>query len=179
MAPAERSLYIINCPTEPNTGNCIISTGSDYKVTATALWYNFNRGQMGKGSVDFGKVLFINASCTFSVKVTVNNCTLMVIRLPTQWQYTNKSHIEIASNTDGTNVCSVPFLSSFTRFGLFGKSKSKMFFPSLAWSKHWFKTFMWARRFTLQTIQLKGLLSHFPNIYLQMRIPFYLKKRML
>lgn len=55
---------------------------------------------MGKGSVDFGKVLFINASCTFSVKVTVNNCTLMVIRLP-------------ASNTDGTNACSVAFLSSF------------------------------------------------------------------
>lgn len=78
---------------------------------------------MGKGSVGFGKVLFINASCTFPVKVTVNNCTLMVIRLP-------------ASNTDGTNACSVAFLSSFTQFGLFGKSKGKMFFPSLAWSKH-------------------------------------------
>lgn len=42
----QSTLHIINGPTEPNSSNCIVSVGTDYKVPATALSYKWYRGQM-------------------------------------------------------------------------------------------------------------------------------------
>lgn len=44
----QRSRHIINHPTEPNASNCIISVGTDYKVTATAQSYKWDRDKWKK-----------------------------------------------------------------------------------------------------------------------------------
>lgn len=67
-----RVLHIISRPTEPDTSNCIVSAGTDYKVTATAPSYKWHRDKMGRGGAlqMLGGLIFTNAGCTFSVEVT-------------------------------------------------------------------------------------------------------------
>lgn len=71
----QSSLDIISRTTEPNSGDCIVSVGADYKVTATALSYKWHRererGQMENTPWIFENAPFINANCSFPVQVTV------------------------------------------------------------------------------------------------------------
>ena len=60
----------------------------------------------GKYSVDFEKVPFINANCSFAVKVTVK--VLWWSCLPTEQIYMHISHRD--THTDGTNAYSFSFL---------------------------------------------------------------------
>lgn len=54
MRRLPRVLHIISRPTEPDTSNCIVSAGTDYKVTATAPSYKWHRDKMGGGGGDVG-----------------------------------------------------------------------------------------------------------------------------
>lgn len=113
----QSSLDIISRTTEPNCGDCIVSVGAGYKVTATAPSYKWQRGQMENTLWIFENVPFINANCSFPVQVTVK--VMWWLCLPAEQWYTHTSHSVICNNTDGTNALCFSFFFFLAVFWIF------------------------------------------------------------
>lgn len=75
MGLLQGSLRIINRPAEPNASNCIISVGTDYKVTGNCSFILSGTVTNGSGPVDFlGVALY---KCKLHI-FCYSDCALMV-----------------------------------------------------------------------------------------------------